>query len=283
MKIVITGSKGRLGSVVVEYAKAQGADALGVDTVGMGNFTNYITADLTDLGQVYDVLHGADAVIHLAAIPHARLFTSAHTLANNFSAGYNVFLAAHHLGIKRVVAASSIQVMHRAGYHARARFQYFPLDEFHPPDPKDEYGLGKFMLEHTADMFAAHYGMTMVSLRYTWVCPADRWQDLPGAPPADDALDPFPFCIHISDAARAAYLAATAPLPHGTHTVAFISARDSRFDIPTAEFVRKFYPTVALRKKLDRYDSLIDTRRAEEKFGFVPQYLCHSHTPTTQP
>ena len=67
-RIVVTGSKGLVGSHTFDYAKAQGADVLGVDIVGRGNLTDYISADLTDLGQVFDVLHGADAVIHLAAI-----------------------------------------------------------------------------------------------------------------------------------------------------------------------------------------------------------------------
>jgi len=112
MKIVVTGSKGRLGSVVVEYARAQGAEVLGVDTIGIGNFVDYINADVTDLGQVYDVLHGADAVVHLAAIRDPRLYPAAKTFLNNVSSSYNVHLAAAHLGIKRVVSASSIQLTH---------------------------------------------------------------------------------------------------------------------------------------------------------------------------
>jgi nucleoside-diphosphate-sugar epimerase len=276
MRIVVTGSKGRLGSAVVAYAQAQGADVLGVDQVGVGNLSDYIVADLTDVGQVYDVLHGADAVIHLAAIPHARRFTSARTLSNNVTSGYNVLLGAQHLGIRRVVMASSIQVMHRAGYHARARFQYLPLDEAHPPDPKDEYGLSKLMLEQAAEMFAHHYDMTTVSLRYVWVCPADDWASLPQKPPPDDAIDPLPFCVHSEDAARAAWLAATAPLPANTHTVAFIAAPDIRFDMDTSDFLRKFYPNVTLRTAFKSRETLVSLKRAEEAFGFVPKYRCHS-------
>jgi nucleoside-diphosphate-sugar epimerase len=274
MRIVVTGSKGRLGSAVVEYAKAQSGDVLGVDQFGVGNHLDYITADLTDLGQVYDVLNGADAVIHLAAIPHARWFTSARTLHNNVTSGYNVLLAAQHLGIQRVVMASSIQVMHRAGYRARARFQYLPLDEAHPPDPKDEYGLSKLMLEQAAEMFARHYGLTTVSLRYVWVCPAEDWHTLPQPPPPDDAIDPLPFCVHSEDAARAAWLAATAPLPASSHTVAFIAAPDIRFDMDTAEFVRRFYPDVPLRAAFRARETIVNLKRAEEALGFVPRYTC---------
>ncbi len=276
MKIVVTGSRGKVGAAVVGYARAQGADVLGVDIVAAGDGHGYMRADLTDLGQLYDILRGADAVIHLAAVPRAGQFTAARTLLQNVSSAYNVFLAAHHLGIRRVVAASSIQVMHRAGHHIRARFHYFPLDEAHPPDPKDEYGLSKLMAEQAAEMFAQHYGMTIVSLRYVWVCAPDEWRSLPHPPPADSAIDPLPFCVHVEDAARAAWLAAMADLPPATHIPAFIAASDIRFTIPTTEFLRRFYPGIPVRGELSGYTSPISIARARHAFGFVPRYACHN-------
>jgi dTDP-4-dehydrorhamnose reductase len=90
MKIVITGCKGRIGGTVLEYVRSQGVDVLGVDAVGIGNFVDYIHADMTDLAQVYDVLHGADAVIHLAAIRDPRLFTAQKTFMTNVGSTYNV-------------------------------------------------------------------------------------------------------------------------------------------------------------------------------------------------
>lgn len=274
MKLVVTGSKGKLGSAVVAYARAQGADVLGVDVVGAGDGRGYVCADLTDLGQLYDVLRQADAVIHLAAVPRAGEVTAARTLIANVSSAYNIFLAAHHLGIRRVVAASSIQVVHRAGHPIRARFCYFPLDEDHPADPKDEYGLSKLMAEQAAQMFAQHYGMTIVSLRYVWICSPEEWATLPHPPPAA-AIDPLPFCVHIEDAARAAWLAATAALAPATHIAAFIAAPDIRFDMTTAEFLQRFYPHVPVRGVLRDHEAPISLARARQAFGFVPRHACH--------
>jgi nucleoside-diphosphate-sugar epimerase len=275
MRIIVTGSKGKLGSAVVAYARAQGADVLGVDVVGAGDRRGYVCADLTNLGQLYDVLRHADAIIHLAAVPRAGEFTAARTLVSNVSSAYNILLAAHHLGIGRVVAASSIQVLHRAGHHIRAHFRYFPLDEDHPADPKDEYGLSKLMAEQAAQMFAHHYGMTIVSLRYVWICSAEEWATLPHPPPPAVAIDPLPFCVHVEDAARAAWLAATAALPPATHVVAFIAAPDIRFDMTTAEFLQRFYPHVPRRSVLHDHDAPISLIRARQAFGFVPHYACH--------
>lgn len=276
MRIVVTGSRGKVGAAVVAYARAQGADVVGVDVVAAADGCGDLRADLTDLGQVYNVLHGADAVIHLAAVPRAGEFTAARTLVQNVSSAYNILLAACHLGIRRVVCASSIQVVHRAGHHIRARFQYFPLDEAHPPDPKDEYGLSKLMAEQAAEMFARHYGMTIVSLRYVWVCAPDEWRRLPHPPPADDVVDPLPFCVHIEDAARAAWLAATANLPAAIHLPMFIAAPDVRFNMPTMTFLQKFYPHVPVRSALPGYAAPICIERARQMLGFVPHHACHA-------
>jgi len=276
MRIIVTGSRGKLGSAVAAYARAQGADVLGVDIVGAGDGRGYVCADLTNLGQVYDVVRQADAIIHLAAVPRASEVTAARTLISNVSSTYHILLAAHHLGIRRVVAASSVQVVHRAGHHIRAHFRYFPLDEDHPADPKDEYGLSKLMAEQAAQMFARHYGMTIISLRYVWVCSAEEWATLPHPPPHTAAVDPLPFYVHVEDAARAAWLAATAALPPATHVVAFIAAPDIRFDMTTNEFLQRFYAHVPRRSVLHGHAAPISLARARQAFGFVPFYACHS-------
>jgi nucleoside-diphosphate-sugar epimerase len=246
MRIVITGSKGRLGSVVVEYAKAHGADVLGVDTVGIGNLGDYIHADMTDLGQVYDVFHGADAVIHLAAIRDPRLFTAAKTFMTNVGSTYNVFLAAAHLGIKRVVTASSIQLTHVVRPRTPLDFKYFPLDEAHPLSPHDDYTLSKQVGEAIADSFCNHWGLTAVSLRYTGVVTRENWANLP-------RTRPYPHYVHVEDAARCTYLAATTSLPPSSHTVAFVTAQDTAIDMRSEDWITQYFPNAERRQRFDAH------------------------------
>ena len=115
MKIVVTGAKGRIGSYTADYARKQGQDVLGVDHVGLGDISTYLSADLTDLGQVYDALYGADAVINLAAFPTQRNVPSAKLFTTNTAITWNVFEAASKLGIKRVVFASTIALIRFCG------------------------------------------------------------------------------------------------------------------------------------------------------------------------
>ena len=275
IRLVVTGSKGLVGSHVVDYVKnhAGHVSLLGVDKVGSGNFVDYISADLTDIGQVYEVLADADAVIHLGAIPAQRFFPAARTFMTNISSTFNIFLACAQLGIKRVVAASSIQVNHTITPRTPNRYLYFPFDEQHPIDPQEDYGLSKYAGEICADAFARHYGLTIVSLRFTGVHMPSGLERLA----EDQQPDPMRVLytyVDPRDAARACYLAATVLLPENSHTVALITARDHCLDMPSQEFARRYYPTTEIRPGLEGYNSFISGARAEQVLGFVPEYSC---------
>lgn len=286
MRIVVTGSKGDVGRFVVNHIKRQGDDVLGVDISGRGNLGDYIHADLTDAGQAFDVLQGADAVIHLGAIPDPHVFSAAHTFVTNTAITYNVLNAAAKLGIRRVVIASSVQIHHPAFPHDRIRYRYLPFDEEHQPDPHDEYGLSKWIGEACADLFAHHWGMTIVSLRITWSVPPERMSmfpihmpdTLPEPDPHAGIWMPTPFYVDARDCARAAYLAATVDLPVATHIPFIITARDSTTDMTSDEIARRFFPQAEQRVKLKGFQSICSGARAERVLGFVPEHSWRNAT-----
>ena len=285
-RIVVTGSKGDVGRFVVEHIKQQGDRVLGVDIVGRGNLADsasaddYISADLTDPGQVFDVLHGADAVIHLGAISDPHAFPAGRTFVTNSAITFNIFNAAAKLGIRRVVAASSIQIHHPAFPHHRIQYQYLPFDEDHPPDAQDEYGLSKWIGEACADSFAHHWGLTVVSLRITWsvspdlmgMFPIPMPERLPDPDPRGGRWLPTPFYVDARDCARACYLAATVDLPAATHIPLIITARDSTTDLPSAEIAQRFFPQAEVRPGLAGCGAICSGARAERILGFVPQH-----------
>jgi nucleoside-diphosphate-sugar epimerase len=69
MRIVVTGGTGKGGRWVVRDLREHGHEVVNADLVpdGAPNY-EFIRADLTDLGQVHDVVAGADAIVHFAAI-----------------------------------------------------------------------------------------------------------------------------------------------------------------------------------------------------------------------
>ncbi len=273
MRIVVTGARGLLGAPTARYCQQAGADVLGVDVAGRpgpDDTFRFMSAELTDLGQMYDVIHGADAVIHLAAIAAQRVFPAAHTFMNNVGMTWNVLEAAGRLGIKRVVIASSVQVNHTITPRTPIKYEYLPVDEAHPVSPQEDYSIGKLVGEVIADGFAHHWGLTVVSIRFPMIAKPEIYAQMPvkdGEWP-NAALYTY---VHVEDAARACYLAATAPLPANSHTVLFVAADDSCVDMPTSEYASRYYPE-AEQRGLKGYDSLLNSSRAKKVLGWKPEY-----------
>ena len=70
MRIVVTGGSGKGGRWVVRDLREHGHDVVNVDLIPDGSPNDlFLLTDLTDLGQVHDVVAGADAIVHFAAIP----------------------------------------------------------------------------------------------------------------------------------------------------------------------------------------------------------------------
>ncbi|MGZ8528830.1 MAG: NAD-dependent epimerase/dehydratase family protein, partial [Candidatus Limnocylindrales bacterium] len=112
MRIVVTGGSGKAGRWVVRDLRERGHDVLNVDLIRDGSAHGLcVVTDLTDPGQAHDVLRGAEAVVHLAAIPAPELRPEGETFRVNLMSTYNVFAAALAAGARRVVWASSETVL----------------------------------------------------------------------------------------------------------------------------------------------------------------------------
>ena len=277
MKIVVTGSKGLIGRHTVDYARTQeGVEVLGVDNVGLGSpYENYLSADLTDYGETVSALGGADAVIHLAAIRDHGMVPNARAFAVNVNSAYNVLEAAVQLGIRRVVLASSIQASRTVWMRNDTRYAYLPIDEDLPLDPQNDYALSKQVGEVMGEMFAKHFGLTVVNLRFTAIThPDDIKKNFPWpeAKPPHWALYAY---ADVRDAARCACLAATALLPANAHISLFVVAKDTMVNTPSAEIARRYFAD-AEDRGLQGFDSLVSGKRAEQLLGFVPEFSCRA-------
>ena len=105
----------------------------------------FLRADITNLGETYEVLAGAEAVVHLAAIPAPGRETEEVTFRTNITSTYNVFAAAIALGLQRIVWASSETTLGLP--FDREKPAYAPIDEDHPLYPELSYALSKVLME----------------------------------------------------------------------------------------------------------------------------------------
>ncbi|MDQ4137586.1 MAG: NAD(P)-dependent oxidoreductase [Actinomycetota bacterium] len=274
MRIAVTGSSGLLGRATVDRLTAEGHSVLGFDMApppGGGLFTR---VDLTDYGQTLDALmgvtgrhRGLDAVIHLAAIPVSGMVPDATTFHKNMTVSFNVLFAAHRAGIRRIVSASSINA------------NGFPFEEAPPALPVDEshtaannvYGLTKLLEETLAGQLVRwDPELSITALRFTNVVAPDGYGSFARAGELTHRRDLLGSYVDVRDGALAVALALAAGTP-GLE-VYNIAAPDSGSTIPSAELAERWFPGTPVAPGLGEFESLISTRKAQERLGFRAQH-----------
>ena len=177
MRVVITGAAGRIGRCLMEGLSSVGHDVHGIDVVAADG--DVVVADLArDADALAELMDGADAVVHLAAIASETDFSTA--VDSHIGLTYAVLEAAvsHHVG--RVVYASS---NHAVGFAARTSL--LPADTQARPD--SFYGFGKAACEALCSLYHNRYGLAVACLRIgsfrdrpttrrhlsTWLSPGD--------------------------------------------------------------------------------------------------------------
>ncbi|MBO2946107.1 NAD(P)-dependent oxidoreductase [Paenibacillus sp. F411] len=273
-KVVITGGSGMLGRWVVRHFLEHGYEVLNVDTKQPEEaLCRTLLVNLEDLGETYSALAGADAVVHLAAVPAMNIRTPEVTFRNNVMSTYNILEAAANLGItKAVIASSESSYGIVFAVHPFAP-QYVPMDELHPQLPQDSYGLSKVVNEQNAEMIHRRTGMQVVSMRLGNVIPPEWYERFPSFIHRPEARERILWSyIDTRDAAEACRLAVEID---GLGAVALnITADDTSMDIPSRELMQARYAEVTdFRTTLDGYETLMDNRKAKRILGWQPKYF----------
>lgn len=274
MKVVVTGGAGRIGQAVVRGLLEHGKEVLVLDVkVPDEKLTDFVCADITNFAQVVNNLKGADAVVHLAAIPGPWRDSPHEVIRVNVMGTYNVLEACRQLGIYKVVVASSINAIGLSYNKERPRLDYLPVDESHPARPEDCYSLSKWLGEQIADATVRlEPTMTVVSLRFHGVVSPEwypRWRqhmrrDIPG-----DFKGLWGY-VDIRDVVDA--VLKSLEVEWKGHEAFFICASDTSSTVQTMELVKAVYPNVPLKRELQGYEGLFDLNKAKRLLGWQPKY-----------
>ncbi len=272
-RIVVTGAHGKTGRAVVADLLAHGHHVVATDAVGRAGHlselgTPMVVADLTDHGQAVEVVQDADAVVHLANIPAPGMYPPAVTFNRNSTMNFNVFHAAHHAGVGRVVWSSSETTL---GLPFDTPPRYAPVDEDHYPFPTTTYALSKVVGETLAREISAWSGIPFVGLRLSNVHAAGDYAAVPGYW-ADPHLRKWNLWgyVDVRDVAAACRLALDAPVAGASSYV--IAAADTIMDRPSADLMREVFPDVPLTREVTGFETLLGIDRAREDLGYAPRY-----------
>ena len=200
MRIVVTGAAGGIGRAVLPDLVAHGHEVVAVDRVPPGTTepgtggvgatpadgpstfrdeagVEWHVGDGRDEALLARALAGADALIHLAAIPTPLLGTPIEVFASNTQATFSVLETAGRARVARAVIASSISLLGLPYATGPLSPLYAPVDEEHPNVGTDPYALSKEVDERTAAMMQRRHGTQVVAFRIPATAPMSVHED----------------------------------------------------------------------------------------------------------
>src|SRR6266849_6801059 len=274
MKLVVTGASGKAGRAVVTDLVDHEHEVLAVDVVTPSDSpAPFLRVDLTDFGQTVECLAGADAVVHLAAIPASEIRTEQTTFQTNILSTYNVFEAARLLGLRRLVWASSETILGLP--FEREQPAYAPIDEEHPPFPESCYALSKLLAEELGRQVHRWTETPYVALRFSNIMEPEEYERFPSFW-GDATLRRWNLWgyVDVRDVAQSCRLALEADVG-AEHFI--VAAKDTVMNRPSRELMAEVYPTVAYRPTAGDFDTLLSIEKARRLLGYEPQWSWRDH------
>jgi len=278
MKVVVTGAHGKVGRAASKALQAAGHVVREVDVTRPimerkdEGTPEYRQADLSNSGDAFSVVYGADAVVHTAAIADPTGNPPHVVFQNNLMATFNVLEAAVRFGVKRFVYISSETIPGFSFPEKPFLPTYAPVDENHPITPQDPYALSKYFGEKLMDAAVARSDIKCISLRPTWVQLESNYENNLGP----QIRDPKPLSpnlwsyIDCYDLADAIVLATDSKLLG--HEVFYIASPDNVGGYDFAKVLKQFYGDKIELKELDRIDaSGISSAKAQKMLGWKPK------------
>ena len=155
MKIIVTGSKGFIGAHLIAELRRLGHEVLGLDRT---------VCDLCNYPELKPIVgkFAPEAVFHLAALlPVGAEHEAQKYFANNVNGTLNLLESLRDGNNCKFVYSSTMNVYGKA--------QYLPVDETHPAQPTNPYGLTKLLGEQVCKYYADNLGYQVTVLRYSGV------------------------------------------------------------------------------------------------------------------
>lgn len=169
MRIVLTGSSGRIGRAV-HRALSDLHDVTGIDLTAAE--TTLTVGDVTDAGTMKRILAGADAIVHVAALhaPHVGACPESEFVRVNVDATRRLAEIAREAGVPRFVFTSTTALYG----HAVAASGCTWIDESTAPVPRTIYHRTKLEAERVLEEYAgARMAVRVLRMARCFPEPAD--------------------------------------------------------------------------------------------------------------
>ncbi len=167
MNILVSGGAGYIGSVTVKQLLDEGHSVTVVDNLVKGrrelvdSRADFCEVDILDVKALDDVFSSSsfDAVVHFAAHKDAgESMVDVPKYSENIVGTINILNMMVKYDVGKMVFSSSAAVYGNP--------KYVPIDEEHPTEPINYYGMTKLVCEQKMEWYSKVHGIVCVSLRY---------------------------------------------------------------------------------------------------------------------
>jgi len=173
-KVLVTGANGFIGSHLCEILLKKRYIVIGlvygdkknIEHLKKNKNFQMVRGNITNFLQIFRILkrEKPQAVFHTAALlpsnkknENPLLFFEVNTKGT-----LHLLEACHRSNVKDIVFSSSMSIYGRD-------IQHLPVDERHPANPADFYGLSKLQAEEIGKLYAQKYNLNIIILRYAGV------------------------------------------------------------------------------------------------------------------
>jgi nucleoside-diphosphate-sugar epimerase len=269
--IVLSGAAGALGVPVHQALLAAGKRVRAVDRIHpFDRERPVIQADLSYPKNCRRILKDAEVLVHLAYY-RKDLYPTPKSFQEHLQLNTELFQAACDAGVKKIIFASSIQViaLQTPDLSAKAVPLGLPLNEQSPPQPDNWYSLAKRCSEEMLSMLQRMYGIDCCIFRFPALTNRglrenEVWFE-------GRLSEGFSYLTY-RDAADLTLKAIEAKLPG--YRVYIPASKKNGLGRPVPEIIREYYEGVPLNNKpLHEMEALVDFSSLTRDTGWEPGEL----------
>jgi len=274
MKVLVTGSSGRLGPYVVAELERAGHDPTLFSRRAPSAALSHLPWVEGDIWSFEDcekaVRGGFDAIQHLAAQPWPTDHPREQEAAKERGIPFDTTMQSNVMGLYYLLQAA---LRADVGIFVMTGSNCAPIDETHPPDVEDSYSYSKLTGELLLESYTHAYGMRTYAVRAAGICNEERRRGIAARAAPVAGWSPWLWeWVGSEDVASAHRLLMEKANEIETHGVYFCNADDTTALEPSRELIECFRPDLLpLVRDLDGHGSFLSNRRLQETVGWVHQ------------
>ena len=288
MKVLVTGSSGRLGPYVVTDLERAGHELTLFSRRQPSPEMSHLPWVQGDIRAYEDCLRavegGFDAIQHLAAQPWPTDHPAQRAMAQERGVPFDTTMQSNVMGLYYLLQAAlkaEIEIFVMTGSNCALGhgyrisedpfpFHYLPVDEAHPSAVEDAYSYSKLAGEMLLASYTSAYAMRTYAVRAAGICNEERRRGIAERAAPVGAWNPWLWAwVGSEDVASAHRLLMEKAHEIEPHGAFFCNADDTSALEPSRQLTERFNPDlVPLLRDLEGHASFLSNQKLRHEVGW---------------